>query len=95
MSDNNPPRTLYFRENLSNVYMDGSHMDNRFGQAFDSRRRESDVGPYVLKDWLNEELIKRAKAGMRGYESPEKYFSELGRAVKDILTELNGGKNEL
>jgi len=95
MSDNKPPRTLYFRENISNVHMDGSHMDNRFGQAFGLRRRESDVGPYILKDWLNEELLKRAKAGMRGYESPEKYLMELGRAIKDILTELNGGKNEL
>ena len=95
MSDNKPPRTLYFRENVSNVYMDGSHMDNRFGQAFASRKRESDVGPYIFKNWLNEELIKRAKAGMRGYESPEKYSMELGKAVKDIFRELNGGKNEL
>ena len=95
MSTNKPPMTLYFRENISNVHMDGSHMDNRFGQAFANRKRESDVGPYIFKNWLKEELIKRAKEGMRGYASPEKYFSELGRAVKDILTEINGGKNEL
>jgi hypothetical protein len=95
MSDNKPARTLYFRENVSNVYMDGSHMDNRFGQAFASRKRESDVGPYILKDWLMDELLKLAREGMRGYESPEKYLMELGRAIKDILTELNGGKNEL
>ena len=95
MTTNKPPRTLYFRENVSNVHMDGSHMDNRFGQAFASRKREADVGPYILKDWLQEELLKRAREGMRGYESPEKYLMELGRAIKDILTELNGGKNEL
>jgi len=95
MSDNKPPRALYFRENVSNVYMDNSHMYNRFGQAFASRKREADVGPYILKDWLKEELLKRAKEGIRGYASPEKYFSELGIAIKDILTELNGGKNEL
>ena len=47
MSDNKPPMTLYFRENISNIHMDGSHMDNRFGQAFAPRKRESDVGPYV------------------------------------------------
>ena len=87
--------TLYFRENISTVHMDGSHMDNRFGQAFGLRRRDSDVGPYILKDWLREELLKRSKEGMRGYASPEKYFSELGRAVIDIFRELNGGKNEL
>jgi hypothetical protein len=95
MSDNKPPRTLYFRENVSNVYMDNSHMYNRFGQAFASRKREADVGPYILKDFLMEELLKRAKKGMRGYASPEKYFSELGRAVIDIFRELNGNKNEL
>jgi len=95
VSDNKPPMTLYFRENLSTVYRDGSHMNNRFGQAFASRKREADVGPYILKDWLKEELLKRAREGMRGYASPEKYFSELGRAIKDILTEINGGKNEL
>ena len=95
MSDNKPPMTLYFRENISTVYMDGSHMDNRFGQAFATRKRESDVGPYILKDCLKEELLQRAKEKMRGYESPEKYFSELGRAVIDIFSELNGGKNEL
>jgi hypothetical protein len=32
---------------------------------------------------------------MRGYASPEKYSMELGKAVKDIFRELNGGKNEL
>jgi len=95
MTTNKPPMTLYFRENISTVYMDNSHMYNRFGQAFASRKRESDVGPYIFKNWLNEELIKRAKAGMRGYESPEKYLMELGRAIKDIFRELNGGKNEL
>ena len=95
MSDNKPARTLYFRENVSNVHMDGSHMDNRFGQAFASRKRESDVGPYILKDWLMDELLKLAREGMRGYESPEKCSMELGRAIKDIFRELNGGKNEL
>jgi len=95
MSDNKPPMTLYYLENISNVHMDGSHMDNRLGQSFASRKRASDVGPYVLRDWLKEELIKRAKAGMRGYESPEKYLMELGRAIKDIFRELNRGENEL
>lgn len=95
MNNNKPPMTLYFRENLSTVHMDGSHMDNRFGQAFATRKRESDVGPYILKDCLKGELLKRAKEKMRGYESPEKYFSELGRAVIDIFRELNNGKNEL
>ena len=95
MSDNKPPMTLYFRENISTVHMDGSHMDNRFGQAFASRKRESDVGPYIFKDWLKDELLKLAREGMRGYESQEKYSMELGRAVIDIFRELNGGKNEL
>jgi hypothetical protein len=95
MTTNKPPMTLYFRENISTVYMDISHMDNRFGQAFASRKREADVGPYILKDWLKEELLKRAREGMRGYASPEKYSMELGRAIKDIFRELNGGKNEL
>ena len=95
MNDTKPPMTLYFRENISTVHMGGSHMDNRFGQAFGLRRREADVGPYILNDWLKEELLKRAREGMRGYESPEKYLMELGRAIKDILKELNGGKNEL
>jgi len=95
MSDNKPPMTLYFRENCSTVYMDGSHMNNRFGQAFATRKRAADVGPYILKAWLKEELLKRAKEGMRGYESPEKYSMELGRAIKDIFIELNRGENEL
>ena len=60
MSDNKPPRTLYFRENVSNVYMDGSHMDNRFGQAFATRKRESDVGPYVHLEQFMEEVERRA-----------------------------------
>jgi len=95
MSTNKPPMTLYFRENISTVHMDGSHMEYRFGQAFANRKRESDVGPYILKAWFKEELLKRAKEGMRGYASPEKYSMELGRAIKDIFRELNGGKNEL
>jgi hypothetical protein len=95
MNDTKPPMTLYFRENISTVHMGGSHMDNRFGQAFATRKRESDVGPYIFKAWLQEELLKRAKQGMRGYESPARYTMELGRAIKDIFRELNGGKNEL
>ena len=95
MTTKKPPMTLYFRENISTVHMDNSHMDNRFGQSFASRKRETDVGPYIFKGWLKEELLKRAKEGMRGYASPEKYLMELGRAIKDIFRELNGGKNEL
>jgi len=61
MSTNKPPMTLYFRENLSNVHMDGSHMDNRFGQAFANRKRKADVGPYVHLQQFKSDLIKRAE----------------------------------
>lgn len=56
-----PPMTLYFRENISSVHMDGSHMDNRFGHAFASRKRESDVGPYVHMEQFKAALIERAE----------------------------------
>ena len=60
MSDNKPPMTLYFRENISTIYMDGSHMNNRFGQAFANRKREADVGPYVHLKHFMEEVERRA-----------------------------------
>jgi hypothetical protein len=60
MSNNKPPMTLYFRENLSTVYMDGSHMDNRFGHAFANRKRESDFGPYVHMEQFMDEVERRA-----------------------------------
>ena len=73
MSDNKPPMTLYFRENISTVHMDGSHMDNRFGQAFANRKRESDVGPYIHLKQFMEEVERQADAKhattMRDYGS--------------------------
>lgn len=57
-----PPMVLYFRGNISTVYMDGSHMDNRFGHAFANRKRESEVGPYVHLDQFLAEVKRRAKA---------------------------------
>jgi len=55
-----PPMVIYFRENISTVYMDGSHMDNRFGHAFANKNRESDVGPYVHLDQFLAEVERRA-----------------------------------
>jgi len=92
MSDNKPPMTLYLQN--EHPLHEEPWRDDDVTWCRDKIFRH-DVGPYILKDWLKEELMKRAKKGMRGYASPEKYFSELGRAVIDILTEINAGKNEL
>lgn len=73
-----PPTVLYFRENISTVYMDGSHMDNRFGHAFANRKRKSDVGPYVHLGQFKEEVAEllRLVGGLRSCVntgSPEWY----------------------
>ena len=84
MSDNKPPRTLYFRENVSNVYMDGSHMDNRFGQAFATRKRESDVGPYVHLEQFMEEVERRAGSNPK----TRSWDMSLGEAKAEAMQEL-------
>ena len=92
MKDNKPPMTLYLQN--EHPLHEEPWRDDDVTWCRDKIFRH-DVGPYVHKAWLQEELLKRAREGMRGYESPEKYLMELGRAIKDIFRELNGGKNEL
>jgi len=92
MSDNKPPMTLYFRENISTVYMDGSHMDNRFGQAFANRRRESDVGPYVhLKQFIEE--VERRAVKLFGKSFHNATMSEcVSQSLKELAQEIEEEK---
>jgi len=90
MSDNKPPMTVWLAFDAVDCFD-----RNEDCAASDPKNHHHLVGPYVLTDWLKEELLKRSKEGMRGYESPEKYSMELGRAIKDIFIELNRGENEL
>ena len=92
MTTNKPPMTLYLQN--EHPLHEEPWRDDDVTWCRDKIFRH-DVGPYIRRDWLKEELLKRAREGMRGYESPEKYSMELGRAIKDIFRELNGGKNEL
>lgn len=78
-----PPPVLYFRENFSTVYMDGSHMDNRFGHAFANKKRESDVGPYVHLDQFLEEVATRAE-----FFNDSPRLEAIGFAVQELAKEL-------
>lgn len=91
MSDNKPPITLYFRENISTVHMDGSHMVHRFGHAFENRKRESDVGPYVnLKQFMNEteRVAEENKASMLKYGWTIEYLC--WKAIQELAKEIKG-----
>lgn len=93
MSDNKPPMTLYFRENLSTVYMDGSHMHNRFGQAFANRKRESDVGPYVHLGQFMAEVERRA-VKLFGKSFHNATMSEcVSQSLKEIAKEIEERKS--
>lgn len=80
------PMVLYFRENISTVFMDGSHMNNRFGQAFAIRKRESDVGPYVHLGQFVEEVEKRAKGIMQKWNI--NIVEARGEALRLLFDEL-------
>lgn len=84
-----PPLVLYFRENISTVFMDGSHMNNRFGQAFANRKRESDDGPYVHLDQFMEEVEKRScqKIGNQILKHPR--YDAI--ALRELAKELKEG----
>ena len=92
MSDNNPPRTLYFRENVSNVYMDNSHMYNRFGQAFASRRRESDVGTYVHLEQFMEEVERQAVKLFAKSFHTSTLPDCVSQSLKELAKEIQEGK---
>lgn len=90
-----PPPVLYFRENISTVYMDGSHMDDRFGHAFANKKRESDVGPYVHLDQFLAQVERRADRRasdiaqrMGGeYYTPDYYWAEKARQLAKAIKE--------
>ena len=90
MTTNKPPMTLYFRENISTVHMDGSHMDNRFGQAFANRKRESDVGPYVHMEQFMAEVERRADANHA--TTMRQYSSDFMEAIQELAKEIMEGK---